>query len=79
MFVVEAGIQTWKAVLAALRLLDRIKPLGMPTVAAFTRDVYHYLNNPGIQTPIERCAVSARGTRRVCGGGPLVGGSSPST
>lgn len=68
--VVEAGIQNWKAVLAALRLLDRIKPLGMPTVAAFTRDVYHYLNNPGIQTPIEngvRSALEGRGECVVVG------------
>lgn len=57
--VVEAGIQNWKAVLAALRILQRVKPLGTAALFLATRDVYHYLGNPGIQTRIETGVTAA--------------------
>src|SRR5207249_9977507 len=50
--VVERNVQNWKAVLAALRLLDRIKGVGQASIELFTRDVWYYLTKRGLRLQI---------------------------
>jgi hypothetical protein len=50
--VVDRAVQNWKAVLAALRLLDRIQGVGQTTIELFTRDVWYYLTKKGLRLQI---------------------------
>ncbi len=51
--VVERNIQNWKAVLAALRLLDRLPNIGQSSIELFTRDVWYYLTRKGLRLQID--------------------------
>ena len=51
--VVERDIQNWKAVLAALRLLDKVPHIGQSSIELFTRDVWYYLTNKGLRLQID--------------------------
>jgi hypothetical protein len=51
--VVERNIQNWKAVLAALRLLDRLPNIGQSSIELFTRDVWYYLTKKGLRMQID--------------------------
>ena len=50
--VVDRGIQNWKVVLAALRLLDRVPGVGQSSIELFTRDVWFYLTKKGLRLQI---------------------------
>ena len=50
--VVEKGIQNWKIVLAAVRLLNKINGVGATSIELFTRDVWYYLTNKGLRLKI---------------------------
>jgi hypothetical protein len=50
--VVDRGVQNWKIVLAALRLLDRVPGVGQSSVELLTRDVWYYLTKKGIRLKI---------------------------
>lgn len=53
--VVERGPLQWEWFQAGLRLIDRRVPFGSSaSVALFTRDVYCYLTNPGVQRRLHR-------------------------
>lgn len=51
--VVERNIQNWRAVLAALRLLDRLPNVGQSSIELFTRDVWYYLTKKGLRLQID--------------------------
>jgi len=51
--VVERDIQNWKAVLAALRLLDKLPHIGQSSIELFTRDVWYYLTKKGLRLQID--------------------------
>jgi len=51
--VVERNIQNWPAVLAALRLLDRLPNVGQSSIELFTRDVWYYLTKRGLRLQID--------------------------
>lgn len=48
----EKGIQNWRAVLAALRLLNKIPNIGSAVIEQFTRDVWCYLTNKGVRMAV---------------------------
>jgi hypothetical protein len=50
--IVDRGVQNWKVVLAALRLLDRIEGIGQSSIELFTRDVWYYLSRKGLRLQI---------------------------
>jgi len=50
--VVDRGVQNWRIVLAALRLLDKIKGVGQNSIEMFTRDVWYYLTRKGLRLQI---------------------------
>jgi hypothetical protein len=50
---IPKDVQNWPWVLAALRVLDRVRPLSAASIALITRDVHRYLRNPGIGTVID--------------------------
>lgn len=52
--VVERGVLNWEWVQGILTVIDRRVPFGSGlSIALFTRDVYHYLKNPGTLRTIE--------------------------
>ena len=48
------GVQNWPAVLAALRLLDKIKGTGAAMIELITRDVWFYLTKKGIRLKVNQ-------------------------
>jgi hypothetical protein len=64
--VVERGIQNWKAVLAALRLLDRVEGVGQTSIELFTRDVWYYLTKKGLRLRINEVVDNAIPTSEPC-------------
>ncbi|MFS8980924.1 hypothetical protein PO002_42120 [Cupriavidus necator] len=50
--VVNRGVQNWKAVLAALRLLDRVPGVSQSAIELFTRDVWYYLTRKGLRLQV---------------------------
>ena len=63
---VEAGPQNWPWVIAAIRVLAKVPGLGAPTLAAVTRDVFHYLRRPGTARPIDTGVLSALENEDEC-------------
>ncbi len=49
---VDRGIQNWKVVLAAVRLLNKIGGVGETSIELFTRDVWYYLIRKGLRLQI---------------------------
>ncbi len=64
--VVERDIQNWKAVLAALRLLDRLPHIGQSSIELFTRDVWYYLTKKGLRLQIDAVVDAAIPTDEPC-------------
>ncbi|TFV92690.1 alpha/beta hydrolase [Blastococcus sp. CT_GayMR20] len=64
--LVEMGPQNWPWVLAALRVIEKVPGAGAATLALATRDVYDYLNSPGIQTRIEQGVLEAFADAEEC-------------
>jgi hypothetical protein len=64
--VVERNIQNWKAVLAALRLLDRIEGVGQTSIELFTRDVWYYLTRKGLRLQINDVVDKAIPKNETC-------------
>lgn len=64
--VVERGIQNWKAVLAALRLLDRVNGVGQAAIELFTKDVWYYLSRKGLRAQIDEVVDHAVPRDRPC-------------
>ena len=52
--VVERDVQNWPAVLAALRLLNRIPRISQSVIELVTRDVWYYLTRNGIRLVIDK-------------------------
>jgi hypothetical protein len=50
--VTDRGVQNWKVVLAALRLLDRVPGVGQSSIELLTRDVWYYLTRKGLRLQI---------------------------
>ncbi|MBB5496871.1 endopeptidase [Paraburkholderia sp. MM5384-R2] len=50
--IVDRAVQNWKAVLAALRLLDRVPGVGQTSIELFTRDVWYYLTRKGVRLQV---------------------------
>lgn len=50
--VVDRGIQNWRGVLAALRLLNEVPGVASTSVERFTRDVWCYLSNTGVRRAV---------------------------
>ncbi|QTD31712.1 endopeptidase [Pseudomonas fluorescens] len=48
------GLQNWPAILAALRLLDKIKGTGASMIELITRDVWYYLTKKGIRLKVNQ-------------------------
>lgn len=48
------GMQNWPAILAALRLLDKIKGTGASMIELITRDVWYYLTRKGIRLKVNQ-------------------------
>ncbi|GEB60071.1 hypothetical protein [Streptomyces gardneri] len=68
--IIEKGMQNWRWVIAALRVIDKMPGLSSASLELATRDVYAYMHNHGIQavieagirkafTPDEKCVVVA--------------------
>lgn len=51
--VKERDIQNWKAVLAALRLLERVPGVSEASIERWTRDVWLYLTDKGIRAKVD--------------------------
>lgn len=64
--VVERNIQNWRAVLAALRLLDRLPGVGQLSIELFTRDVWYYLTKKGLRLQIDAIVAAAIPTDESC-------------
>lgn len=64
--VVERNIQNWPAVLAALRLLDRLPKVGQSSIELFTRDVWYYLTKKGLRLQIDAIVGVAIPTDEPC-------------
>ena len=64
--VVDRGVQNWKVVLAALRLLDKIKGVGQTSIELFTRDVWYYLTMRGIRLQVDDLVSAAIPTHDQC-------------
>ncbi len=63
---IEAGPQNWPWVIGAVKVLAKLPGLGGPTLAAVTRDVFHYLRRPGVARPIDAGVLSAMETEGEC-------------
>ncbi|MFG3455023.1 endopeptidase [Stutzerimonas stutzeri] len=48
------GVQNWPAILAALRLLDKIKGAGATMIELITRDVWYYLTRKSIRLKVNK-------------------------
>ncbi len=64
--VVERNIQNWPAVLAALRLLDRLPNVGQSSIELFTRDVWYYLTKRGLRLQIDAIVDAATPKDEPC-------------
>ena len=64
--VVERDIQNWPAVLAALRLLDRLPKVGQSSIELFTRDVWYYLTRKGLRLQIDAVVDAAIPKNEPC-------------
>jgi hypothetical protein len=64
--VVERNIQNWPAVLAALRLLDRLPNVGQSSIELFTRDVWYYLTKKGLRLQIDAIVDAAIPKEEPC-------------
>ncbi|QVM94519.1 MULTISPECIES: alpha/beta fold hydrolase [unclassified Pseudomonas] len=52
--MLEKGVQNWRGVLAALRLLDQLPGVGATSVELFTRDVWYYLTEKTIRDAVNK-------------------------
>ncbi|WP_315709875.1 alpha/beta fold hydrolase [Brenneria uluponensis] len=50
--LVDKGIQNWRSVLAALRLLDHVPSIASASIELITRDVWCYLTNVGARRTV---------------------------
>jgi hypothetical protein len=57
--VVEMNVQNWPAVLAALRLLNRIPQISQSVIELVTRDVWYYLTKKGVRLKIDQVVNAA--------------------
>ena len=57
--LVEKGIQNWRGVLAALRLLNRIPGVASASVELFTRDVWYYLTKLGTRSAVDEIVTAS--------------------
>lgn len=48
------GVQNWPAILAALRLLDKIKGTGAAMIELITRDVWYYLTRKSVRLKVNQ-------------------------
>lgn len=62
----ERGVQNWPAVLAALRLLDRVPGVASGFVQLLTRDAWYYLTKKGLRGAVDRAVVSALPRDEAC-------------
>ena len=56
---VELGVQNWRAVIAALRLLDLVPGVTSVSVQLIARDVWYYLTRPGLRATVNAIVDSA--------------------
>lgn len=64
--VVERDIQNWKAVLAALRLLNRVPGVAAASIERWTRDVWLYITNRGVREKVDEIVEKAIPTDERC-------------
>jgi len=57
--LVDRGVQNWKVVLAALRLLDKVPGVASTSVELFTRDVWAYLSRKGVRDAVNKLVAAA--------------------
>jgi hypothetical protein len=57
--VVTMDVQNWPAVLAALRLLNRIPQISQTVIELVTRDVWYYLTKKGLRMQIDKVVSDA--------------------